>query len=44
MVLEDLDSYTQKKNKQNKNKKTRAPTYTIQKNKFQVDKRLKYKL
>ena len=36
MVLGDLDSYVQKN-------ETRSPTYTIQKNKFKVDKRLKYK-
>ena len=36
MVLGDLDSYMQKND-------TRAPTYTIHKNKFKVDKRLKYK-
>ena len=36
MVLGDLDSYMQKK-------ETRSPTYTIHKNKFKVDKRLKYK-
>ena len=38
MVLEDLDSYMQKKEKE-----TRSPTYTIHKNKFKVDKRFKYK-
>ena len=37
MVLGDLDSYMQKN-------ETRSPTYTIYKNKFKVDKRLKYKL
>ena len=37
MVLGDLESYMQK----NEN---RSPTYTIHKNKFKVDKRLKYKL
>ena len=36
MVLGDLDSYMQKN-------ETRSPTYTIHKNKFKVDKRLKYK-
>ena len=36
MVLGELDSYMQKN-------KTQAPTYTIHKNKFKVDKRLKYK-
>ena len=36
MVLGDLDSYDQKS-------ETRSPTYTIHKNKFKVDKRLKYK-
>ena len=36
MVLEDLDSYMQKN-------ETLAPTYTIHKNKFKVDKGLKYK-
>ena len=36
MVLGDLDSYMQKN-------ETRSPTYTIQKNKFKMDKRLKYK-
>ena len=35
MVLGDLDSYMQKN-------ETRAPTYTIHKNKFKVDKRFKY--
>ena len=35
MVLGDLDSYTQKP-------ETRPPTYTIQKNKLKVNKRLKY--
>ena len=34
MVLVELDSYMQKN-------ETRAPTYTIHKNKFKVDKRLK---
>ena len=36
MVLGDLDSYMQKN-------ETQSPTYTIHKNKFKVDKRLKYK-
>ena len=36
MVLGDLDSYMQKK-------ETQSPPYTINKNKFKVDKRLKYK-
>ena len=36
MVLGDLDSYMQKN-------KTRPPTYAIHKNKFKMDKRLKYK-
>ena len=36
MVLGDLDSYMQKN-------ETQPPTYTIHKNKFKVDKRLKYK-
>ena len=36
MVLGDLDSYMQKN-------ESRSPTYTIHKNKFKVDKRLKYK-
>ena len=35
MVLGELDSYMQKN-------ETRAPTYTIHKNKFKVDKRFKY--
>ena len=35
MVLGDLDSYVQKN-------ETRSPTYAIHKNKFKVDKRLKY--
>ena len=37
MVLRDLDSYTKKN-------ETRSPTYAIHKNKFKMDKRLKYKL
>ena len=37
MVLENLDSYVQKN-------EIRSPTYTIHKNKFKVDKRLKYNL
>ena len=37
MVLGDLHSYVQKN-------ETRSPTYAIHKNKFKVDKRLKYKL
>ena len=37
MVLEDLDSYMQKKNE------IWQPTYTIHKNKIKMDKRLKYK-
>ena len=37
MVLGDLDSYMQKN-------ETRSLTYAIHKNKFKVDKRLKYKL
>ena len=37
MVLGDLDSYVQKN-------ETRSPTYSIQKNKLKMDKRLKYKL
>ena len=37
MVLGDLNSYMQKN-------ETRSPTYTIHKNKFKVDKRLKYKI
>ena len=36
MMLGDLDSYMQKN-------ETLSPTYTIHKNKFKVDKRLKYK-
>ena len=36
MVLGDLDSYVQKN-------ETRSPTYAIHKNKFKMDKRLKYK-
>ena len=36
MVLGDLDSYVQKN-------ETRSPTNTIRKNKFKMDKRLKYK-
>ena len=36
MVLGDVDSYMQKN-------ETRAPTYTMHKNKFKVDKRLEYK-
>ena len=36
MVLVDLDSYVQKN-------ETRSPTYAIHKNKFKMDKRLKYK-
>ena len=36
MVLGYLDSYVQKN-------ETRSPTYTIHKNKFEADKRLKYK-
>ena len=35
MVLGHLDSYMQKN-------ETRSPTYTTHKNKFKVDKRLKY--
>ena len=35
MVLGDLDSYVQKN-------ETRSPTYAIHKNKFKVDKRVKY--
>ena len=35
MVLGDLDNHMQKN-------ETRSPTYTIHKNKFKVDKRLKY--
>ena len=35
MVLGDLDSYVQKK-------ETQSPTYAIHKNKFKMDKRLKY--
>ena len=38
MMLGDLDSYMQKQ------KEAWPPTYTIHKNKFKVDKRLKYKL
>ena len=37
MVLGDLDSYVQ-------TNETRSPTYTIHKNKFKVNKTLKYKL
>ena len=37
MMLGDLDSYMQKN-------ETCVPTYTINKNKFKVDKRLKYQL
>ena len=37
MVLGDLDSYVQKN-------ETWSPTYAIHKNKFKMDKRLKYKL
>ena len=40
MVLGDLDSYMQKKKKN----ETRPTTYTVQKNKLKMDKRLKYKL
>ena len=36
MALGDLDSYV-------KNNKSPSPTYTIHKNKFKGDKRLKYK-
>ena len=36
MELGDLDSYMQEN-------KTQSPTYAINKNKFRVDKRLKYK-
>ena len=36
IVLGDLDSYMQKN-------ETRSPTYIIHKNKFKVNKRLKYK-
>ena len=36
MVLGEMDSYMQKN-------ETRSPNYTIHKNKFKVDKRLKYK-
>ena len=36
MVLGDLDSYVQKN-------ETWSPTYTIHKNKFKVDKQIKYK-
>ena len=36
MVLGDLDSYVQKN-------ESRSPTYAIQKNKLNMDKRLKYK-
>ena len=36
MVLGDLDSYVQKN-------ETRSSTYAIHKNKFKMDKRLKYK-
>ena len=36
MVLGGLDNYMQKN-------ETRSPTYTTHKNKFKVDKRLKYK-
>ena len=36
MVLGDLDSHMQKN-------ETRSPTYTLHKNKFKVDERLKYK-
>ena len=36
MVLGDLDSHVQKN-------ETQSSTYTIQKSKFKVDKRLKYK-
>ena len=36
MVLGDLDSYME-------NNETQSLTYTIYKNKFKVDKRLKYK-
>ena len=36
MVLGDLDSYMHKN-------EIRSPTYTIHKNNFKVDKRLKYK-
>ena len=36
IVLGDLDSYVQKS-------EIRSPTYTIHKNKFKKDKRLKYK-
>ena len=37
MVLGDLDSYVQKN-------ETRSPTYATHKNKFKMNKRLKYKL
>ena len=36
MVLGDMDSYVQKD-------ESRSPTYAIDKSKFKVDKRLKYK-
>ena len=36
MVLGDLDSYVQKN-------ETPSPTYAIHKNKFKLDKKLKYK-
>ena len=36
MMLGELDSYIQKN-------ETQSPTYTIHKNKFKMDKRLKYK-
>ena len=39
MVFRELDSYMQKKKK----KETQPPTYTIHKNKFKVNKTLKYK-
>ena len=49
MVLGYLDSYVQKKKKKERKRKkerkeeTGSPSYTIHKNKFKVDKRLKYK-
>ena len=47
MVLGYLDSYMQKKKKKEKikekKKETQPPTFTIHKNKLQMDKRFKYK-
>ena len=40
-MLGDVDNYMQKKKQTNK--KTQPPTYTTDKNKHKMDKRLKYK-